>query len=175
MTSVLRWILAGALIAAAAQAGADEVAKSTFKNSEGKDVGTLTVNHIASATMFLIKLHDMPPGVHGIHLHSNATCTPPTFDSAGPHWNPTSKQHGKDNPQGPHLGDLGNITIPADGKLEQQFTIEGITLRGEGNLLDGDGSSMVIHAGPDDNKTDPSGNSGARIACASVGLPERNE
>lgn len=175
MTSVLRWILAGALIAAAAQAGADEVAKSTFKNSEGKDVGTLTINHIASATMFLIKLHDMPPGVHAIHLHSNATCTPPTFESAGPHWNPTNKQHGKDNPQGPHLGDLGNITIPADGKLEQQFTIEGITLRGEGNLLDGDGSSMVIHAGPDDNKTDPSGNSGARIACASVGLPERNE
>ena len=166
-------VVAGAL---SVRAPAQEVADSKFKNAEGKEVGTVHIEHMPSATLFLIKLHDMPPGVHGIHIHSVDKCTPPTFDSAGPHWNPTNHQHGTKNPKGPHAGDLPNITIPADGKLETQIVVTGmLQWQGEGGILDGDGASMVIHANPDDYMTDPSGNSGARIACATLDLPERND
>jgi len=85
------------------------------------------------------------------------------------------RQHGKDNPKGAHAGDLNNLTIPANGKLELQIDMPGIALRGEGGLLDEDGASLVIHANPDDYKTDPSGNSGARIACAPISIPDREE
>ena len=176
MTSAARWLIAGtAVLGLVARTGAQEVATGTFKTAEGKDVGTVRIEHISSATLFLLNLHDLPPGTHGIHIHAVGQCTPPSFDSAGPHWNPAQKQHGKDNAKGPHAGDLANIVIPASGKLETQFTLDGIAMRGEGNLLDGDGGSLVIHAGPDDYKTDPSGNSGARIACAVIGIEQRNE
>jgi Cu-Zn family superoxide dismutase len=151
-----------------------EVAKAKIINSQGKTVGDISIEHMASATLFLINVRDMPPGVHGIHIHSVGRCEPPTFDSAGPHFNPFNKQHGMHNPQGPHAGDLPNITIPSSGKLETQIMIAGMMQwEGEGGLLDGDGASIVIHANPDDYKTDPSGNSGARIACGKIDLPER--
>lgn len=154
---------------------AQEVGRSTFIDREGKDVGSLTVEHGSGATLLLLTLHDLPPGPHAIHIHAAGTCTPPTFDSAGPHWNPSSHQHGKDNPKGKHAGDLDNLNIPADGKLEIQIPLPGIALRGDGGLLDQDGAALVIHAGPDDYKTDPSGNSGDRIACAPIQFPDRDE
>ena len=176
MQRAARWIVVAiAAVALAAPAMAQEVGRGTFINTEGKTVGTLTVEHIASGTMFLLKLHDLPPGVHGIHIHGIGKCTPPSFASAGGHWNPGGKQHGKDNPKGKHAGDLDNITIPADGKLELQIDLPGIALRGQGGLIDEDGASLVIHANPDDYKTDPSGNSGPRIACAPITLDQREE
>lgn len=176
MQRAARWtVVAIAAVGLAAPAMGQETGRGTFINAEGKNVGTLTAEHMPSGTMFLLKLHDLPPGVHGMHVHSVGTCTPPTFDSAGPHFNPAGHQHGKENPKGPHAGDLNNITIPADGKLELQVDLPGIALRGAGGLLDEDGASIVIHANPDDYKTDPSGNSGARIACAPITLDEREE
>jgi Cu-Zn family superoxide dismutase len=171
-----RWtVVAIAAMGLAMPAMGQENGRGTFINAEGKQVGTLTVEHMPSGTMFLLKLHDMPPGVHGIHIHSIGQCTPPSFDSAGPHFNPAGHQHGKDNPKGAHAGDLNNLTIPADGKLELQIDMPGIALRGQGGLLDEDGASIVIHANADDYKTDPSGNSGARIACAPITIDDREE
>jgi Cu-Zn family superoxide dismutase len=176
MLRAARWtVVAIAAVGLAVPAMGQETGRGTFINAQGKDVGSLTVEHMPSGTMFLLKLHDLPPGVHGIHIHSVGQCTAPSFDSAGPHFNPAGHQHGKDNAKGPHAGDLNNITIPADGKLEIQIDMPGIALRGEGSLLDEDGASIVIHASADDYKTDPSGNSGARIACAPITIANREE
>lgn len=108
----------------------------------------------------------LAPGSYGVHIHAVGRCDPPAFESAGPHWNPAGRHHGAQNPQGPHLGDLPNLLVGANGEGMLEFSIAGATLSGGANpLLDGDGAALVIHANPDDYRTDPSGNSGARIAC----------
>jgi superoxide dismutase, Cu-Zn family len=112
-------------------------------------------------------LRGLPPGDHGIHLHMVGKCEPP-FTTAGGHWNPSNKKHGHQNPQGPHFGDLGNIKVGPDSGVSFAMRAPGGTLKGEGGLLDTDGASIVIHAAADDEKTDPAGNSGARIACGVV-------
>ena len=104
-------------------------------------------------------------GQYGAHLHAVGRCEGPGFESAGAHWNPTGRAHGKLNPGGHHLGDLDNLEVDASGAGRLEFTIAGAATSGEGGLLDADGAAIVIHAAPDDYRTDPSGNSGARIAC----------
>jgi len=115
-------------------------------------------------TSIKVAAEGLAPGVHGIHLHSVGRCDGPDFKSAGGHWNPAGRQHGRDNPQGMHLGDLPNLVTGDDGRATASFTVEG-------DMADADGTSLVIHAKPDDNKTDPSGNSGDRIACAVLTTP----
>jgi Cu-Zn family superoxide dismutase len=104
-------------------------------------------------------------GHYGVHLHAAGRCEGPGFDSAGPHWNPAGRQHGRLNPEGRHLGDLDNLEVDESGAGRLEFTIPGAEFTGADGLLDADGAAVVIHAGPDDYRTDPSGNSGARIAC----------
>jgi Cu-Zn family superoxide dismutase len=107
----------------------------------------------------------LPTGHYGIHLHAVGRCDGPAFASAGPHWNPTARQHGSLNPAGHHLGDLPNLDVDASGDGRLEFEIAGASLSGTGGLFDADGTAVVIHAAADDYRTDPSGNSGARIAC----------
>jgi len=121
--------------------------------------------HVEIATITL------PAGTHGIHFHQVGKCeggdTP--FSTAGGHYNPMGMEHGLNNPKGPHAGDNENIEIPSSGAGTISFTTNRVTLTpGPTSLLDPDGSSLVIHAGADDQVTNPSGNSGARIACAVV-------
>lgn len=106
-----------------------------------------------------IDVAGLSAGVHGLHLHAVGRCDPPDFATAGAHWNPTQRQHGRDNPLGPHLGDLPNLVVGADGRGT-------LTLPVPPGLVDDDGAALVVHASPDDYRTDPSGNSGERIACA---------
>jgi Cu-Zn family superoxide dismutase len=108
----------------------------------------------------------LPAGHYGVHLHAVGRCEGPAFESAGPHWNPTGHQHGKLNAQGPHLGDLDNLEVDETGAGRLEFRIANGAISGADGLLDADGAAVVIHAAPDDYRTDPSGNSGARIACA---------
>ena len=136
-----------------------------FTGGDGTGLGTVAVEDSAGGLILRLAGTGMPAGTHGLHLHMVGKCEGPKFESAGAHWNPDGKQHGTENPEGPHKGDLPNVTIAADGALAQTLTVAGVTLA---DLQDSDGSALVVHAQPDDNKTDPSGNSGDRIACAVV-------
>jgi Cu-Zn family superoxide dismutase len=116
-----------------------------------------------------IRLHDLPAGEHGIHFHQNAKCDGPDFKSAGPHFNPEGKKHGFENPDGHHAGDLKNVTVDAQGNAELSFTANDVTLGTDSHsLFSNGGTAIVIHAKADDYKTDPSGNSGDRIACGVI-------
>ena len=126
-----------------------------------RQVGLVTSRRGAGAVVVHVQLRNVPPGVHGIHIHEYPKCEPPTFGTAGAHWNWTSKQHGHKNPQGYHVGDLGNIMVGSDGVAEKSFSIPAKDW--EPNLKNG--LSVVIHSHPDDDRTDPSGKSGERIAC----------
>lgn len=136
--------------------------------SDGVSVGTVRVFDEPTGVMLRIDARGLPPGQHGIHIHAVGRCDAPAFTSAGPHWNPTSRQHGHHNPAGAHLGDLGNLGIGADGRLVAGVLVPGARFYPGDRpaIRDADGSALVIHAGADDQRTDPSGNSGDRIACA---------
>ena len=107
----------------------------------------------------------LPAGHYGVHLHAVGRCEGPAFASAGAHWNPTGRQHGSLNPSGHHLGDLPNLDVDGQGAGRLEFAIAGASMSGPNGIFDADGAALVIHAAADDYRTDPSGNSGARIAC----------
>jgi len=137
-------------------AGAPTIA---LVNAAGAATGAVQVEPRSGGAYLRIAVQGLPPGDHGLHLHAVGRCDPPGFQSAGGHWNPEGRQHGHLNPQGPHLGDLPNLTVSANGHGAINFRIAGL-------MTDADGTSLVIHARPDDYRTDPIGNSGDRIACA---------
>jgi Cu-Zn family superoxide dismutase len=114
-----------------------------------------------------IQAANLVQGQYAAHIHAVGRCEGPRFESAGAHWNPTARQHGRLNPAGRHLGDLDNLEVSAEREGRLEFTIPGATLAGsgEGAIIDADGAAIVLHAFPDDYRTDPHGNSGARIAC----------
>lgn len=132
-------------------------------NSAGTSIGTVRVFAENTGLTLRLEATGLPPGKHGVHLHAVGRCDAPKFTTAGPHWNPTQKQHGHRNPQGYHTGDLGNLGVGADGKLVAGLLVPGAAFDA---LRDADGTALVIHASEDDEITDPSGNSGDRIACA---------
>jgi superoxide dismutase, Cu-Zn family len=139
-----------------------------MRDRAGKDLGTLTLTEGAPTITVTGRLAGLPPGEHAIHLHAVGRCDPPSFESAGDHWNPTNQQHGTDNPKGPHLGDLPNVTVARDRSAMVQAMTPGGTLRGASPLLDSDGAAVVVHAKRDDYKSQPAGDSGDRIACGVV-------
>jgi Cu-Zn family superoxide dismutase len=132
-------------------------------NSSGQSIGSVRAWQTPGGLSFHIEASGLPHGIHGVHVHSVGRCEGPDFASAGPHWNPAGKKHGMNNPQGPHAGDLPNVEVAANGVLGATVVLSGASMA---NVLDTDGAALVIHANADDYVTDPSGNSGARIACA---------
>ena len=144
-------------------------ARATFRTVDGRDVGSASLQQTAAGLLVTADLNGLPAGTHGIHFHSVGQCAAPDFTSAGPHHNPTAKQHGLRNSGGPHAGDLPNIHVPESGSLRVELISRDAVLgAGDGTLFDADGGSIVIHALADDYQTDPSGGSGSRIACAVI-------
>lgn len=166
----LLWI--PALVVAAAAVGfaqAPQKATATLKNAQGVEIGTATIAPTTRGTAVTINatFSKLPPGMHAIHLHTVGKCEGPDFASAGGHLNPASKQHGKDNPNGPHAGDLPNFEVAADGTATISYAIPDVTLS-DTSLFHAGGTALVIHASADDYKTDPTGNAGARLACGVI-------
>ncbi len=137
-------------------------------NANGQQIGTVTASQTSGGVTIAISASGLPHGLHGVHVHAVGRCDAPKFESAGSHWNPSERHHGLSNPQGPHAGDLPNITVSSSGVAMQTLVLSHASFT---ELADADGSALVIHAGPDDYMTDPSGNSGGRIACAVVAPP----
>lgn len=147
---------------------AGRIVPAALTKADGTPAGSVSVEDTANGVNVTIAASGLPQGVHGIHLHAAGKCEGPKFQSAGAHWNPTSRKHGRDNPQGAHLGDLANLEVGADGKGGSTFLIAATRTA----LADADGTALAIHAEVDDYKTDPSGNSGDRIACAVISPPK---
>lgn len=139
-------------------------------NSDGDSIGTAELSQEDAGVAVVLELENLEQGMRGIHFHETGMCEAPDFESAGAHFNPTGAMHGMDHPDGPHAGDLPNIEVNDDGTVTQEFIAENVTLAiGEENsLLKEGGTALVIHAGEDDHTTDPSGDSGDRIACGVV-------
>jgi superoxide dismutase, Cu-Zn family len=141
--------------------------KVELKDAQGKVVGSAVISAKGPHSVGLeLTVHDLTPGEHAIHFHAAPKCEGPDFKSAGGHFNPEGKKHGFDNPEGHHAGDMRNFTVGADGKAGPlRFEDNDVTLDA---LLGNGGTAIVIHAKADDYKTDPSGNSGDRIACGVI-------
>jgi Cu-Zn family superoxide dismutase len=150
-----------ALPLAAAALAQQNAALAFLTDAQGKSVGKVTLVGTPNGLSGTIEVKRLPPGEHGMHVHMVGKCSGNGFADAGAHLNPQNKQHGLNNPMGAHLGDLPILKVGADGKAKQYFLVKG-TFR---DLLDVDGAAFVVHASADDQMTDPSGNSGARIAC----------
>jgi Cu-Zn family superoxide dismutase len=160
--------LIGTALLCATPAQAADKAGATLKDADGKEVGTATLTDTPSGVLIRLDLTSVPAGNHAFHIHAVGKCEPPDFKSAGGHFNPDKTEHGLENPEGPHAGDMPNIHVPADGTLNVEVLNVDAALSGDFALLDEDGAALVIHAGPDDYRTDPAGDAGARIACGVI-------
>ena len=146
-------------------------AHANIVNAQGTQIGTAKLTAAGGNVKVSVKVSQLTPGEHGIHVHTVGKCEGPAFTTAGGHFNPTSSHHGVHNTNGPHphVGDLPNLVVAKNGKASTSFTIEGATLGdGANSLFHEGGTALVIHAKADDLMSDPSGNSGDRIACGVI-------
>lgn len=156
-------LLAAASVAAGNGAGAE------LRNAKDEKVGTAVFSAEGKNVKIVVEVHGLTPGLHGMHIHEAGKCEPPEFKGAGGHFNPTGRKHGADNPEGPHAGDLANLMVGEDGMGSMEVIASMVTLDdGPSSLFHPGGTALVIHAGPDDFKTDPAGNAGARVACGVI-------
>lgn len=163
-------LLAAGCAETATEAPSGPSARAVLRDALGNEKAQATVTQVDSGLRVRVSAAGMAPGTYGVHIHAVGRCEAPGYATAGPHWNPGGRQHGKDNPQGMHLGDLPNLVVGADGRGNLEYSVSGAGLReGSTVLLDSNGAAVIIHAGPDDYTTDPSGNSGGRMACGVLG------
>jgi Cu-Zn family superoxide dismutase len=156
-----------AVLAGAAGAETNSV-KAMMKTADGKNAGVATITDAPSGVLISAEFAGLPAGTHAFHIHAVGKCEPP-FTSAGDHFNPAGKKHGFEHDGGYHAGDLPNIVVPESGSVKIDTFVPNVRLKsGSAQLLDKDGSALVVHAGVDDYKSDPAGNAGDRIACGVV-------
>lgn len=170
---ILMSVLLSIFILGVQQVGAEmkQLAKTKIKNPDGEVIGLASFVETSQGINIAVQVRELTPGLHGIHIHENGSCEKPDFKSAGGHFNPYNMSHGTKNPKGYHVGDLGNISVAADGTGSLFVTSSLATLQaGKNSLFDEDGSAIVIHSGPDDLISDPSGNAGSRVGCGEIKL-----
>lgn len=145
-------------------------ARAELRDGAGRSVGTATLTGTDRGVRIEVQLTGLSAGRHGFHIHEAGRCDPPDFASAGGHFNPSAQKHGMENPAGPHGGDLPNIVVGADGTGSLTVVNPYLSLGtgAENDLLREGGTSVMVHAGPDDYYTDPAGDSGARVACGVI-------
>jgi Cu-Zn family superoxide dismutase len=164
-------ILGGALAASPVAFAQDvQQARALMLGADGSDAGTITIDRMKSGYLrIMVEMTGLPPGPHGFHVHEKGACDAAgKFESAGGHY-AAGHQHGIEVEGGPHPGDFPNIHVGADGVLKVEFFSNELGIAdGDHPLLDADGSAFVVHADPDDYQSQPSGNSGDRIACGVV-------
>jgi Cu-Zn family superoxide dismutase len=160
--------LAGVLAAAGVAPAAAELAKAALKDRSGKAVGDVDLLQTPNGVLLKLSVKGLSPGEHAFHIHAVGKCEAP-FESAGPHFNPSKHKHGMMSGPG-HAGDMPNLHVPQNGDLTVEVLNPAVTLAksAANSLFDSDGSSIVIHAKPDDYKSDPAGNAGDRIVCGVV-------
>jgi Cu-Zn family superoxide dismutase len=146
-------------------------AHANIVNAQGTQIGTAKLTPAGDGVKVSVKVSQLTPGEHGIHVHTVGKCEGPAFTTAGGHFNPTSSHHGVHNTNSPHphVGDLPNLVVGKNGKASTSFTLVGATLGdGANSLFHEGGTALVIHAKADDLMSDPSGNSGDRVACGVI-------
>lgn len=144
-------------------------AEAVLVDSAGEEVGTATLVQEAEGVRITVSVDGLEPGRRGFHIHEHGRCDAPDFESAGGHFAPGDQQHGTENPEGPHAGDLPNLRVGTDGQGENDTLNPLLSLSGdEASLMRPGGTSVIIHEGADDYYTDPSGDAGARIACGVI-------
>lgn len=149
-------------------------ASAILHDATGHEVGLATLAAAPTGVLMAVRVHDLSPGLHGMHIHEYGTCEGPDFSSAGGHFNPDRRHHGLGNPNGPHAGDMPNLTVAADGTGMAAITLTRVTLGdGPSSLIQPGGTALVIHAKADDQHSDPAGNAGGRIACGVIRAADR--
>jgi len=148
-------------------------ATAELKDKDGKAVGVATFRESSGGVTVDVNVKGLTPGLHAVHVHAVGRCDAPAFTSAGGHFNPAQKKHGYKSPEGAHAGDLPNMLVARDGTGRFEAFTDGMTLKpGATSVFDKDGSALVIHAGVDDNVTDPTGNAGDRAACGIITMAQ---
>lgn len=172
MKQVIRGLMAGTGLGAlllSATLTAQAPTKVELKDGQGQSIGTASLSSSMGMVHIQLDLKGLKPGQHALHVHQTAKCEGPAFTSAGGHLNPGGKKHGLKSPDGPHAGDMDNFTVAADGTAKGMVMAHGITMGSEPNsVFANGGTALVVHAGPDDNVTDPAGAAGDRIACGVI-------